>query len=546
MHALTETLPVEAATLTGGLVVLTVALDVRPDFPLLDEITSLRVSEAYLPPRAKDNLGLERPWAWAGARLLAERQVDVQETSLRFGCSVGTLLEGGDAPDHVPAGTCASLWRVGDGMVLCLELLADGLTSEFVRELADGLREDLIDKTIRAASASPMGGRFPAGADVGVWETPGRAAIPDGLTLTEIFGETLPAELASCSSKRIDSLVVKSALATRGHRHVEGMVIGLLAGARDEVDALVDGELDVDYVQTLGRAWRWDFDELVSEPVTKGSRIAVREDARAALIDLDAMSVHHDYLGYGGEGIVLSTLSLLAQRAAEAQDFWETVGLLTLGPPQKLRDAEARLERLMSVRRRLAEREILSNVGRPPERFRSWTHDDQLRTVLDQRDKQKDLVGGKLESVIGSAHDLLEDQVGKLRLAQRRTWEKLVYAGAIVAGVIGISGVFGTIAAIPLKERFVEPLARGASATMAGTLLVFLLAVVLLSLSARPAPSRPRAEWLAVTGSVLLFIALIAATVGAFAPNVGVQMLIAAGIATLLGCAVLFFALDLP
>jgi hypothetical protein len=546
------------ADLTGSLLVLCLPLrqDLRgDDLPALPPPTCDEM-QPFLPARAGSEAGEDvRSWAWPQSRLLAYRRAEPagsgDRAALGFGRSVATVEErvAGDQPVFAPESSCASLWHVpGRGVVLVLERLRRSVTAGEMDDLAAGLREGHTEALLRHVSGPLL-------------------AQPSGpITLGGLLGR-LPDGLQA--DQPVEQLLVHRPYVTRGARHVEGLLVGLAAGAGDTVDDLVGRELDVDDVDAVdrmqedGHFWLWSARQLVHEPAQKEAGIAVREDGRAAFVDLEAMSIYHDYLGVGGDTIVLEALPLVAERAAEAADFWlasDTVGSLDGRLPD---DIAPWLDAARGVRARIEQRTVLREMLHTVERFTTWTHGGQLWSTLhrvaeEQESSAAQPLAARTTRAIEVADSMLRHidiarrDAARQRQAEAREREqeqhadqalflqRVATAMAAVAGLIGAVVLFTALAAIPQDgDRAIEPLLRaGFIATAVG---VGLSAVGYLGLwLAEEKPVRPGREKGAVIGAALLTLSVVLSTVGGIAPQAlgSVPLFVAWGLALAGGTAV--------
>jgi hypothetical protein len=401
-----------------------------------------------------------------------------------------------------------SLWQVPQrGIVLVLESLRGDLTAEQVDQLAACLRDGSEEELLRDVAGRLLGDRR---APVTLHALLGH--VPDGL----------PAD------RPVEDLVIHRPYVTRGLRHVEGLVVALAAGAGGTVDELVtrtleDADFDlVDRVQEEGHFWTWTRRELVAEPVQKDAGIAVRQDGRAAFVDLEAMSVYHDYLGVGGSRIVLDCLPMVAQRAVEAADFWTTSQLIaTLSSGD---DVAERVRVVRGVRARLEQRAVLRDMLDATERFTTWTHGGQLWSALHTVSQEQDDVAARSPDErshrsIPVADRMLNDLSVEQQAERAEFWQHLGTAGTAVGGVISVVVLFTALAAIPqAADRAIQPLLRaGYIATALG---VGLTSLAFLSVcwirGARLPEGRRTAN---VLGAVLIAAAVVLSFLGSVVPQ---------------------------
>jgi hypothetical protein len=538
--------------LTGTLLVLCLPLD--PDLPageLATVSTRGDVLQPFLPARASGQVNQElRPWAWPQSRLVAYRSElrpqHAASAELGFGRSVATVeeQEPGDQPIFRRESSCASLWQVpGRGLVLVLEQLRPHVTAPNLDKLAAALREGHEVALLRELAGPLVPSRSErVGPNDALGSPPG--APPSPITLNDLLGP-LPAALPG--HRPLSELLVHRLFVTRGVRHIEGMFVALAAGAGRTVADLIERTLDeddfeqVDRVQEDGNLWGWSSRELVSQPAQKGASIAVREDGRAAFIDLEAMSVYHDYLGVGGDTIVLEALPFVAERAAEVRDFWiaaETVDGLVEDDPE---DLAKRLAAVRGVRARLERRAAFRDMWHSVERFTTWTHGGQLWSLLhsvsaehegrgqstDERTKRavtvadsmlRDIDRARREEMAVRAEE--RDEERRQEHAERTLFlQRVTLAMTAVAGLIGAIVLFTALAAIPQDgDRAIEPLLRvGFIATAVGVGLSA-LAYLGLIVAERRRLRKGRARW-ATCGAVAVGASVALTTVGGIVPH---------------------------
>lgn len=71
--------------------------------------------------------------------------------------------------------------------------------------------------------------------------------------------------------------------------------------------------------QESGAARQWIAADVVNRPVQPGAQIAVREDCKVVLLNMEAMSVCHDYVGVGGSDLIVATIPFIAYRSRVAE-----------------------------------------------------------------------------------------------------------------------------------------------------------------------------------------------------------------------------------
>lgn len=125
---------------------------------------------------------------------------------------------------------------------------------------------------------------------------------------------------ASILKEPLADLVVESMDTVRGEplaRAVTVIMESDMQGAIDQFLAM-DNEADFDAIeeqQDTGYVPQPLRLELVSEPATAENCSAASADGRLVLINLDSMSVHHDYLGASSEHLLVAVMPVLADIA---------------------------------------------------------------------------------------------------------------------------------------------------------------------------------------------------------------------------------------
>ena len=112
--------------------------------------------------------------------------------------------------------------------------------------------------------------------------------------------------------------------------------------------------------QTEG--YRWDFEPFqpATEPARSGALCAMRSDGRVVVVDLDALSIYHDYLGPGGDGIVRELIPLAAVAGQLAADQADVVDQLSRLATEGVLDEYALTDGLGLARRVRARLELRS------------------------------------------------------------------------------------------------------------------------------------------------------------------------------------------
>jgi hypothetical protein len=256
------------------------------------------------------------------------------------------------------------------------------------------------------------------------------------------------------------SLVVRSTETIRSRTLIEGLYVRVEADTDGTVSQLthLPREAADEFEQVWGALWEWKELKLVNEPTKPGSTLAIREDVRAVVLNVDALSVEHHYDGAGGSSLVYEAIPYVAYKASLARDYWEILRLL------RTRDEQADLKSLLQVTERIrargVQRSLLKREVQRSERFREWTYGSQLRSVLfelsqDATDTLTDDLGvavGVVDEILRTKHEERERQAERDREAQAEREAQLQRFAAIIAVVVSIFSVgslFPALAAIP-------------------------------------------------------------------------------------------------
>ncbi len=178
------------------------------------------------------------------------------------------------------------------------------------------------------------------------------------------------------------TLAIRSAETIRNRALIEGLYVKVEADTEGTIPQLTDvpREGAAEFEQVWGTLWNWNELELVEEPVKPGSTLAVREDVRAVVLNVDALSINHHYDGTGGQSLVYEVIPYVAYKATLARDYWEILHLL------RTRNEQVDLRPLLQVTERIrasgVQRSLLRREVQRTERFKDWTFGSQLRSAL--------------------------------------------------------------------------------------------------------------------------------------------------------------------
>lgn len=349
-------LPTASSRPAGCLDVFLLALNIpdRPDDSAeRSELAGGCGSGPFLPASNPDPVSVSLP-----VNLLAVREcVEFTADPLVFG--------NGSAPIHVgPPAHCLSLWAVpGHGVVLACE----DWTADPVEGLADW-RASGVDGAVD------------------------RLLAPFGFTTDTRLRDVFPDAHAVLPNVRLADLV-----AGTGHERASaGLVVEVRGDGGDRVRQGVGGR------GTDVAGWRWERVALAERPAREGAVVAVREDAGAILLDLEAVAADHDHAVFGVSEMIRALVPWVAVRARH-----DGAALARMAPAQL---------RTMLVRR--------------------------LSTEM-----------AALDAELGEATRVIERAL--LRSAERRghRHSRIAQAWSVAAGVIAVVAVFAALAAVPAVDQ---------------------------------------------------------------------------------------------
>lgn len=228
-------------------------------------------------------------------------------------------------------------------------------------------------------------------------------------------------------AEALPSLVVRSTETIRSRALIEGLYVKVEADTERTIPQLTNGprEAAAEFEQAWGALWEWKALELVDEPAQPGSTLAVREDVRAVVLNVDALSVEHHYDGTGGKSLVYEVIPYVAYKASLARDYWEILDLL------RTREEQADLKPLLQVTERIrargVQRSLLRREVQRSERFKEWTFGSQLRSALfalsqnatDTLTDDLGLAAGVVDEILRTKHEERERQAERDRRDER-------------------------------------------------------------------------------------------------------------------------------
>ena len=509
--------------------------------------------------------------AWAAPVLLAHSRRSTSDQLVVFGRSASTVAESQetDQPLVLPESAAASLWLVpGIGLVLGLERL---MATHGVAETTDRVGR-LLRLPAPGADRNRSTYHAPDSAK-GVAEALHELSVPPDASLQDLFPGQVEdlASVLPCDKPILQSLV-PSQRVRAGHRMVEGLVVGLGAAERGSdlrVDSLLFRRIEGDEVgfdesdewQTEG--YRWDFESFqpTTEPARPDALCAMRSDGRVVVVDLDALSIYHDYLGGGSDGIVRELIPLAAVAGQLAADQADVVDQLSrLAADGDLDDAA--LSDALGLARRVRARLELRSLQQPQllheKNFRAWTVDESLRREMAPRAMQDQLsadgssVSGQMEALarsVDSLEEALQRNVDEVAVTKERKRDderaKLRTAINFVFGLItaaGLVAVFTSLASVPgPAARAVPSLASAGLWTMLALAAFALMGGVGFVLVEGTLAIPGRRSHVAVP---LLLLAGVGAGLGLLA-STSVQVFVLSGACLIVVAASLLVLLDL-
>lgn len=390
------------------------------------------------PAVAHDELEIPAPTAdgavalgFGPSELLATRVFAAEEApDVVFGTSAMTLDEvGDDLEGHVWRGqesVCISLWATDAGAVLTVEHVAPlDLDNGITCPLAQHVDRDLL-------GALPL------------MRT--RTHLPEGFSLQDVFGWFTAWRLVGPRAARTDlrDFRVHSSERIRGRALTEAFYAVLAPCATPVVAGLVAGEDDfrVDDEQDSGTAWTWNRLDVVTAPAEPGAVSALRNDNRAVYLNLEALSVRHDYMTHA-PGLVLAALPVVAHRAVTEHAMRQLEGLAE--STRTKRDLAAQLDaldrgRASSIRRRLSVR--LASV----ERFADWSISSQLASILL---RESGAYMTSLDAEVAELSEEMREIVNDTRERRRQKVDRVVNISSPIAAIAVLLGLYSGLVSLP-------------------------------------------------------------------------------------------------
>lgn len=390
--------------------------------------------------------------------------LDHEGPELVFGASSATLAESDNAHRYWTSrpATCISLWETQQVVTLTIERLApltedDGITGRLGSPVDQDLLGVLVDLI--------------AGTDIAV-----------GFSLEDVFGtqvaDTVGSSLSRATSLDVRDLRIKSTERIRGRALTEGFYCVTVPDASAVVGELLDGSLrDSDADQSTGAPASWEPLELVTEPAEAGATGAIREDSRAALINLEALSIWHEYYSFGGGGMLATTLPYVAHRAVAEREFGKMIAGLRVEYSDE--HLEAAFDGLEAVRVSTLERRLAYQLN-DGERFRNWTVPTHLATELlrrtrgrmQEQDARAEEVATLLQSRLERFRDRLEqrrDLLEQGREVRREKVDRVVRVLSPVAALAVLVGLYSALTTLPSSsaQNLLSAIPDAAAVTLA-------------------------------------------------------------------------------
>jgi len=363
---------------------------------------------------------------------------------VEFGASRATYEEELDSPERladlvwrVQPAVVIGLWHTIEGYVLTVERLErrpNDIAAEIRREPSSRDVTDYLDRMLR-------GTRWTNDVD-------DQRSAWDVLTLRALFGVHRPSHNGISSRQwrsPIGQLRIPSVEMVRGRATNEGLLVATASVADDAVKSLVSGrgsdeDERTERAQAAGVSRTWESASVVSEPGEPGSMIAVRDDFRSVLWNLEAQSIRHDYRsGALGAAIplVLPVVSLRAASAGEYHRLAEAT-LSSKTPRVRLKQQVDAIEAIRSGS--LARRLRQERWSR--ERFREWSVPSALASLVHEG------IADEVAEVRASATDAADVVQSSIDRQREDTRSVVETVGWVVGPLIFASTLVGCYAAL--------------------------------------------------------------------------------------------------
>jgi hypothetical protein len=331
--------------------------------------------------------------------------------------------------------------------------------------------------------------------------------------------------LPLATEKTLRSLVIERPKTVDQHRLVEGLTITLAASGNAEdlgLDMLVAGveseEVDTEFWQNWRYAWPYERRAVVTKPSRESAHMAVRTDGRSVAIDLDALSIHHDYMGWGGDRIVVELISLaarLGERSSQKRELVQVTQSLTT----KSTGAAGAAEKVTDLYMRNEAYGLLVHNLRNEPNFASWTNDHSLRRILapisllgEEARAEDERFSRSLNSLESMLRSRAREEAQEAQNRTRRVFE----VGLGLISVVGIIALLPAIASIPNGERLVDSVWAAASWTAWSVVLLGLVAWLYHRYALARPPEKRQWAWTATVFTLGTATAYIVSVLAGF------------------------------
>lgn len=369
--------------------------------------------------------------------VLATRVYRFDAPSVRFGASETTLDQSpGDVERRtwvVAPAVCITLWSTSALPVLTIERLelrpSDGSLLGMCRDA--GYARDVVAAVEGLLAGTPLDQAFSL-ADVF------RAPRTSWLRRRHRESWTVP----------VASLRVAATEHVRGVPVTECLFAVTAPAATDLVDTLLVPIVDDSFVederaQASGTTHRWAALTIVEKPAEARAVSAIRDDSRHLFLNLEAMSVNHDYRGAATGGILPAAIPVVALRAATAKDYRRLVD--EFGPTSRDRKVDDRIAAVEQVKMGVLHRQMVQRLI-AVEAFRKWTTPGALASELYNR------IGAPMAELANhsaQAAEIVQNMLDRVREQRQQRNERLVQALSPAAGVVALGSLFAALASVP-------------------------------------------------------------------------------------------------
>ncbi|MGP5287692.1 hypothetical protein [Glutamicibacter arilaitensis] len=386
----------------------------------------------------------------------ATYKVEGGRTDLWFGHSLGTMNNDPSVPIWCgSAATCVSLWWTNQGLALTLERI-------------DSLALQLQDFDV--FSSEPFAGLH--GLEITVDRILAGTGMTAGSTINELVGR-IDDSVSSLASGNVLTQCIESPQSYRNTKLIEGLLVRVEPDAsrrvNDKISPITSGEVAfglADLEQSIAIPWKWSSVALVNEPVESGAKIAIREDGRCILLNLESMSVNHDYDGQGGRHLVIACIPEIARIGAIADNCASTIRILsdgTIGSRMTSRESLENMEKTRHETETFQRKQSVLMFEREfaiAEKFKTWTHGGQLVPIFwEFTENRVGHMTDHLQAMNTMVADMIDTEIMRTtvrlqmieeELANRRLGRVAYESAAIGIGALALLvGLFMTTAMAP-------------------------------------------------------------------------------------------------